>query len=166
MPLRTSPNRARQGSEPAAKTAGPVAGLTNCRSSLQEDSHLPDRTDCVHQRAPERGSLAAKRPPGGPKGLGCAPWGPSSVRAQARGPGWRRRRCAGRREGRQPTFTKSSISGSLSSPFAVAESIMLPAPGASVPGRGGATSAAPGARALLPCCAAPFFKAAFNYFFL
>lgn len=46
--------------------------------------------------------------------------------------------------GRRPTFTKSSISGSLSSPLAVAESIVLLAPGATVPGRGGATSAAQG----------------------
>lgn len=46
--------------------------------------------------------------------------------------------------GRPPTFTKSSISGSLSSPLAVAESVMPSAPGATVPGRRGATSAAPG----------------------
>lgn len=42
----------------------------------------------------------------------------------------------------RPTFTKSSISGSLSSPLAVAESVIPSAPRAAVPGRRGATSAA------------------------
>lgn len=68
-------------------------------------------------------------------------------------PEGRRDRCNQRAPGRRPTFTKSSISGSLSSPLAVAGSIMPSAPGASVPGRGEATSAVPGASAsaLLPC---------------
>lgn len=42
----------------------------------------------------------------------------------------------------RPTFTKSSISGSLSSPLAVAESVIPSAPRTTVPGRRGATSAA------------------------
>lgn len=42
----------------------------------------------------------------------------------------------------RPTFTKSSISGSLSSPLVVAESVMPLAPRTTVPGRRGATSAA------------------------
>lgn len=72
---------------------------------------------------------------------------PSAIRVGAR----ERAPTAARLEARQvrraprrrPTFTNSSISGSLSSPLAVAESVMPPAPRATVPGRGGATSAAP-----------------------
>lgn len=51
---------------------------------------------------------------------------------------------------RRPTFTKSSISGSLSSPLAVAASVMPSGPGTTVPGWGGATSAAPGPALCVP----------------
>lgn len=64
----------------------------------------------------------------------------------------------------RPTFTKSSISGSLSSPLAVAESVIPSAPRAAVPGRRGATSAAlqaPAHGESLPSerCLIFFFKA-------
>lgn len=62
----------------------------------------------------------------------------------------------------RPTFTKSSISGSLSSPLAVAESVIPSAPRTTVPGRRGATSAALQAPAH---SGGPLFCTVFNFVF-
>lgn len=94
---------------------------------------------------------------------------PSAARAQAREPappGALLEERQVRREPRhRPTFTKSSISGSLSFPLAVAASVMPSVPGVTVPGRGGAASAALGPALCVPAPdQGPLFRAA-SFFF-
>lgn len=182
------------------KSNARTEGQMDRRTDGWTDRHLPDdsrvqstdrgtaRQTDIRQKAPKssapevpaKEAAACQRPPprGAPLRGRAASWGTDHssqlrpARAALRGH-LSLASLGGRPHPHFPTLTKSSISGSLSSPFPlVAASVMLPpsAPGAPPPRRGGATSAVassrsgpPGVPPLLVPAGARFCSVGFSF---